>query len=213
MLTRSTGAIALLGMLLAACSPVLEIGVATPVATPDASASLPTSAPPAATAVSQPSILSAFTAIPEWNRFVSDRFGVEFQYPAHWQDQSSAPDWVRFGGDDGFFQLAVSAVRDNTLATACRVLVDSNLYGSSAAIEWTSVAGQEACLITPSADQDPVYRRQSALVVRYPRPVKGVIIGSPDSVHTFFVLLADEPHIQAFKDRLKFRPPASEASP
>lgn len=204
MIARLVPVMMVMAMLAAACSPVLEVGIeasGTDMSQPQPSFTLP----PGTIASPGPTLgLPPFTPIPNWERFVSDRFGVQFQYPAHWQDQSSAVDWIRFGGDDGHFQLAVASVRDNSLVTACATFTESNLYGTAPSLEWTSANGQEACLIIPSLDQDPIYRRQSVLVVRYPQPVAGVISDSPDSVYNFFVLLADDQHIRVFKDTLEF---------
>jgi hypothetical protein len=99
-------------------------------------------------------------------------------------------------------------------------------YGSQPVIEHLQVAGQEARLILPSADQPAAMEDRAALIVRYPHPidlsarsyeyeyfVPGVggggrgtsdPLSSSGLLYPFFVLWADQSHIRAIAPSVRF---------
>lgn len=134
--------------------------------------------------------------IPLQQKIYSNRdYKVVFLYPGNWIQINPE----RVEGADGFFQ--VSAAGGDTLDEICsneahHVL---NPYGTHPSISRTSVQGQEACLILPSEDQPVDMKNQAALIVRYPQPI---MLNS--QLYNFFVLWADQPHIQEMAATLEF---------
>ena len=139
-----------------------------------------------------------------WTAFSNSVYAVSLQRPSHWQrlPEYSDPELGDrgFGAADGF--LLVSAVEYPGLiddVAAGEANHRQMPYGSEPAIESLMIAGQEARLIRPSADQYPSMNGQAALIVRYPQPVS--ILGH---LHNFFVLYVAVGHVEALAQMLVF---------
>jgi TolB protein len=120
---------------------------------------------------------------------------VNFLYPINWIKVSE----YRYEGVDGFFQAA--AVAGENLEQVCRNEAYHVLkpYGSEPTIMKTAIQGQEACLIFPYPDQPLEMRGQSALIVRYPKPI--TISGQ---TYSFFILWADQNHLREIANTVTF---------
>lgn len=199
--------------LLAACRPI-EIGLELPAPPAASSSATPTAPPAASTAPAEPTReltvatrpAEAFTPSAGWIRFVEPRYGLRLQYPSHWQMTADAP--VSFSGTDGFFELYATNSQDNTLANACRDVQAGGGFGAAPAVELIFAGGQEACLVLPSADQDPAAQRRAALVVRFPQARATIV---PGVAYTFLMLSADDQHVRTLAATLEFPPPAEPA--
>jgi hypothetical protein len=130
-----------------------------------------------------------------WQTYTNRAMGIELQYPAHWERVHE----LKYAGPDGFFRI--DAMDGETLGHVARSEAYHILrpYGSHPTIEPLLIRGRDARLILPSADQPVGMDDQAALIVSYPRPV-------PCGMQScrFFALLADEGHIRAMGDRLRF---------
>lgn len=93
-------------------------------------------------------------------------YKVRFRYPVHWQRVND----LRYEGSDGFFQIGAIA-GGAQIDEVCHGEAFHQLmpYGINPMIIKTQIQNQEACMIFPSADQPAEMKRQSALIVRYPR--------------------------------------------
>ncbi|MGC6588737.1 hypothetical protein ACPV3A_27805 [Paenibacillus sp. Dod16] len=133
--------------------------------------------------------------LPE-NIFTSLVYRVSFPYPANWRQVSEE----RYEGADGFFQVSAISSSD-PITEVCHAEAFHPLmpYGSSPTIIHVKVQHQDACFIFPSADQPAEMNKQSALIVRYPRPVQ---IG--ETFYNYFILFADVNHIRQMGARLSF---------
>ncbi|HRQ41104.1 MAG TPA: hypothetical protein PLD25_24570 [Chloroflexota bacterium] len=149
----------------------------------------------AITATTPPSntLPNAQTPTPGWYYYVSDPHGLMMQFPAHWQPALDHP--YGFDGDDGFMRLYATDSQDNLLLNACQDIALA--FGTAVPIEWLTVAGQEACLVT---DDDG---RVAALVVRFPEPRANIV---PGVAYHFLVLQADPAHMPDFVQTLYFIP-------
>ncbi|WP_449623119.1 LysM peptidoglycan-binding domain-containing protein [Robertmurraya sp. Marseille-Q9965] len=130
--------------------------------------------------------------------YSSSRYRVQLQYPAHWQRAFDGRE--RYEGADGFFQISAIAY-DGPLANVCQSDAYHQLqpYGSNPQIVSTQIQGQPACMIIPSADQNPAMQNQASIIVQYPTPI--VIDGN---TYRFFVLWADVGHINQIASTLRF---------
>jgi TolB protein len=129
-------------------------------------------------------------------------FQVSLQYPEHWQHVEGEPQsGDRFAGDDGFFLVSAMDGGDMSLDEVAASEGGHVLqpYGSQPTVKSLAVAGQEARLILPSADQSMGPHGQAALVVRFPVPVE---IGG--HLYPLFVLTADPDHILDLAASLQF---------
>lgn len=151
------------------------------------------------------SVAGAITAV-QWShgavptevytQFSSSTYQVSFPYPVDWRPVSE----TRFEGASGFVGISALA-SDLPFHELCRSEAYHQLmpYGSSPRIVPGRVQGQEACYIFPSADQAPEFRRQSALIAIYPKPV--VVNGN---TYPYFILWADLDHIHVIVNGLRF---------
>lgn len=166
----------------AVTAPVVAIGTATP--------------PPITTATPTPHI-------DHWTTYSNPTYGISLQHPPDWQPVPGYGDpemgETRFAGVNGFFHI--SAVDAGTIEDAAASEAGHQLqpYGSQPIIESLQVQGQESRLILPSADQPAGMDHQAALIVRYPQPVT-----IADHAYQYFVLWADEAHIRAIAQTLRF---------
>ena len=139
-----------------------------------------------------------------WTAYSSAAYAVSFQRPSHWVvvPEYSDPELGEqsFGAEDGFFVVGAlenpGSIDDVAAGEANHPLLP---YGSEPAVARLMIAGQEARLIRPSADQYPSMNRQAAAIIRYPQPVN--ILGH---LYNYFVLYADVGHIEALAQTLIF---------
>jgi hypothetical protein len=105
----------------------------------------------------------------------------------------------RFAGADGFVQIG--AVFAESLADACQDQIGQAgaPYGSGPRVDQIVVAGRDACLVTPGADQPAQYKGQAALIVAYPTPVT-----VNAQTYGYLLVLADLPHIRAIGASVSF---------
>ncbi len=131
--------------------------------------------------------------------YTSPDLWVTLQIPSTWQPVSGYDE--RFGGPDGFVQLAAISGEGLSVDQVCRNQAQHPLrpYGSQPLIQSLELHGQAACLILPSADQPAEMAGQAALIVHYPQPIE--IQGQ---VYQYLVLWADQPHIRSLADSLWF---------
>ena len=123
-------------------------------------------------------------------------YQVQLFYPSHWQKVNEE----RFEATDGFFQIsAISAGEDMNEVCHSEAFHELMPYGSMPRIIKTQVQNQEACFIFPSADQPVNMKNQAALIVRYPAPIQ--IEGS---TYNYFILWADQPHIEEITSTVRF---------
>ncbi len=130
-------------------------------------------------------------------------YHVSLQYPSTWK-QSSLYSTPRYEGSDGYFELdaaggtATGTAYEVAEAAAHHILKP---FGSNPSIERLEIAGQEAWMIKPSADQgqQSFPKHLSELVVKYPQAVQ---IGG--NTYCYFLLYADQSHIDAISQTIKF---------
>lgn len=134
--------------------------------------------------------------VPLKKTYTNSVYKVQFQYPSHWKKVTDE----RYKGPDGFFQLSAIST-DETINEICHDEAFHGLYpyGSEPRIIKAQIQQQEACFIYPSADQPPEMEGQAALIVRYPKPIQ---IG--DSFYNFFILWADQEHLDEISSTLVF---------
>ncbi|UCC62503.1 MAG: hypothetical protein JSV36_17330 [Anaerolineae bacterium] len=147
-----------------------------------------------------------------WNTYSNPFFAVSLEYPDSWQPVPGygLPEYgeTKFAGDDGFF--SISAERGPGIDAIAAAVAGHKLrpYGSEPIIESLQIQGQEARLILPSADQHPDMNGQTELIVHYPQPVN---IGR--HTYPFFTLAADQGHIRAIAQTLRFTAGADSGHP
>jgi len=139
-------------------------------------------------------------SVVDWQTYSNSHFAIKLKYPANWQPVPGYGDpesGEKYAGTDGFFMITAMDGESIDSVAAAEAYHKLQPYGSQPTIESLQIQGQEARLILPSADAS--MWDQSALIVRYPQPVE---IGG--HVCPFFVLYADQDHVRAIGDTLRF---------
>lgn len=136
-------------------------------------------------------------------QYPDDAFGVTFAFPASWHKSSLAMD--RYDGDTGF--VTVGAGLNGgvwTIQSACEHESSHKLqpYGSAPSLEYVTIDQQPACLIWPSADQDPGFEDMAELVALPPHPI--TVAGT---TYDFLIVSADKHHLPAIVSTVQFRRP------
>ena len=142
----------------------------------------------------------AFAANPSKNAaYISENYKISLRYPSYWKLN---PNYVeRYEGKDGFFQVGAIDGENMSIDEVAKndAFHKLNPYGSDPKIINRTIDGQEARLILPSADQAEEMHNQAGLIVKYPEAVK---IGG--SAYHYFILWADEAHIEQIGNTLTF---------
>lgn len=170
----------------------------------------PATASPTPATENQPKV----TALPGWKVYTEKRLGIIFQLPVEWQRVERNGALHEFEGQNGFltFGNLISPVFSNeTLTDICQKeieLADAKYqslgqkpYGEHPKVEAIQVDHQDACLISPSADQDAHFETRSLLVCEYP-PDFTLKSGQP----RVFTMEADKDHIQSIAETIRFIP-------
>ncbi|MHB1391672.1 MAG: LysM peptidoglycan-binding domain-containing protein [Clostridia bacterium] len=128
--------------------------------------------------------------------YTNDTYKVMLIYPYRW----SKIDNARYAGIDGFFHIsAISS--DATLDEVCSSEAHHKLkpYGTQPTLSSTTIDGQEACFIIPSTDQPMEMRGQSALVVKYAKPIE-----IESTTYQFLIIWVDKNHLRDIAGTLEF---------
>lgn len=131
--------------------------------------------------------------------YQSQKYRISLYYNSTWKPNPNYTE--RYEGPDGFFMI--NALRGD--ATSIDIVVNYEVnqklkpYGSAPQIISTIIDGEEAKLILPSKDQDPDFRNQAELIVRYPTP-----ISINDNTYNYFVLYSDVNNIKNIGSTIKF---------
>lgn len=131
-----------------------------------------------------------------WATHESQLYKVSFNYP---QDlEKVMTDYYK--GPSGFF--VVSAINSELpLDKVCKkeAYQDLKFYGSNPIIKNVEIHDTKACLILPSSDQVKELDNQTALIIKYPKPI---II--KDMEYNYLMIWADKGFIQKIADSLTF---------
>lgn len=152
--------------------------------------------------------------MPGWNVYNEQRLGVIFQLPDSWGRVEHNGALHEFEGQDGFltFGNTISPVFSNEpieeicqkeieLADAKYQALGQKPYGENPEVDTIQVDHQAACLILPSADQNPRFEGDALLVSEYPA---GFTLepGQPE----VFTMEADKDHIESIAETIRFIP-------
>jgi len=127
--------------------------------------------------------------------FTSETYKVKVKYPYLW----SKIDNNRYAGIDGFLQVfAISS--DAELMDVCGNEAYHKLkpYGTSPTIAQATIDGHKACFIIPSSDQPMEMRSQSALIVKYDRPIE-----HEGTNLKYLIVQTDKDHLKDIADTLE----------
>ena len=127
-------------------------------------------------------------------KILYEDYRLLLNYPANWGCNKVENAFVNTGAE-GFIEITFREV-SRTAKEFCEAQIQdshgSNRFGKNPTMEILEIDNQPACLVWPSADQPPKYKKASLLVVTYPQK------------HTLLLLSADKNHIRGFMSSLKF---------
>lgn len=129
-----------------------------------------------------------------WSKYINTLYNISFMYPTPWAKINS----LHYAGIDGYFRISIMK-SEMALEDICKSEAYHKLqpYGSNPKIVSDMTSGLDACLVLPSADQPTDMKRQTALIVKYP---KGLEIDRQTYSH--FILWTDMEHLDHIKNSL-----------
>lgn len=131
-----------------------------------------------------------------WKTYSNDEFNVSFMYPSAW----NKTDKDKYEGEDGFFQLAaIDTRRPINNVSRHEAFNRKRDYGSNPKFIKLEVENQDAYLIYPSFDQDQDMNNISALIVKYPKPIK-----LNQKAYNYLILWCNKGHIRHIGNTLRF---------
>lgn len=147
-------------------------------------------------------------SLPATLLYSNQDFKVSLQYPSSWKAVTDKGGFkgkpLYFKGNDGFFgidALGANASGAVSVDDVVKQLVSdkSNPYGTSPSITTPDTGEIESRLITPSPDQPPAKNGETALIIKYPKPVT---IGT--DTFLFLMLYGDKGHLGDIASSLQF---------
>lgn len=139
----------------------------------------------------------------QWTVMVSPGLGISVSYPEDWSiilgSGKSDSSTHRLRGESGFFQFgALDAV---SIEQAVDIFLgnEMQLFGSQPVIEVMQVQGQDARLILPSTDQPLGREGETAMIIRFQKPVYVC-----DPYCRYLVLWSDVDHIREIAMTIRF---------
>lgn len=132
-----------------------------------------------------------------WKTYSNDEFNVSFMYPSSWRKT----DKDKYEGENGFFQLAaIDTRRPINNVSRHEAFNRKRDYGSNPKFIKLDIEHQEANLIYPSFDQERNMDNISALIVKYPKPIK-----LKQKSYNYLILWCDKGHIRQLGSTLRFK--------
>ena len=136
---------------------------------------------------------------PQYKVYSSGVYDITFEYPADWTENKNYTE--RFEGEDGFFEVAEmnSFGRDIDEVVLQEIESPIHPYGTDPTVEAFTLDGEPARLILPSADQDKIFGREVALIVKNKKPVM-----EGDETYNYTVIWSDIKNISHIVESFKF---------
>lgn len=108
---------------------------------------------------------------PQYKAYNSSMYDITFEYPAGWTQNKNYSG--RYEGEGGFFEVAdITGIgRDINQVTEQEIDSPIHPYGTNPKVEAFTLDGEPARLIIPSPDQEKIFGREVALIVKNKKPV------------------------------------------
>jgi len=139
----------------------------------------------------------------QWTNMLGPSIGVSVYYPEDWSiirgSKQSDSDSYRLSGESGFIQLR--SMDADSIEEAVDILLNNEIqiFGSQPVIEVLQIQGQDARLIVPSTDQAFGREGETAMIIRFPKPV---YVCNPYC--RYLVLWSDVDHIREIAKTIRF---------
>lgn len=109
--------------------------------------------------------------IPKYKSYTNKLYHITFEYPGNWVLNKNYES--RYEGPEGFFEVAEINALGRDIDQVAQQEVDTPIqpYGANPQIKTLTLDGQPARLIIPSSDQNKVFDREVALIIKNKKPV------------------------------------------
>lgn len=103
--------------------------------------------------------------------FRSDLYDITFKYPATWTKNLAYEE--RYDGPGGFVEVAELEAYGRDIDAVTKQEIDTPIqpYGSNPKVVDLELDGRPARIIIPSSDQNKVFERELALIIKNKKPV------------------------------------------
>jgi hypothetical protein len=140
--------------------------------------------------------------------YVNPDFKVLLRYPSYWEPDITKSgfngSYLSFKDIDGGGFFGIDAVRAEgsiSIEQAAQNVAqgDGKPYGLTPMMSVATIAGMEARIIEPSADQLALHKNEVGVIIRYPKPIE--VSGR---TYYFVILYGDKEHIESLAGTLQF---------
>ena len=134
-----------------------------------------------------------------YKTFRSPLYDVTFKYPADWTKNPNYEE--RYDGPSGFFEVSEleSFGRSIDQVTKQEIDIPIKPYGTRPEVISTELDGEPARIIMPSSDQQKVFDREVAIIVKNKRPVS-----EGSDIYDYTVIWTNRDNLQTILDSFKF---------
>ena len=134
-----------------------------------------------------------------YKTFRSPLYDITFKYPANWVKNSNYEE--RYDGPNGFFEVSDLESFGRPIDQVVKQEIDIPIkpYGTNPEVTATELDGEPARIIMPSADQQKVFDREVAVIVKNKRPVS-----ESSGIYDYTVIWTNKDNLQNLLDSFKF---------
>lgn len=134
-----------------------------------------------------------------YKTFKSSLYDITFKYPANWTKNTNYEE--RFDGPNGFFEVGELESFGRPIDKVVQQEIDIPIkpYGKSPEVISLELDGEPARIIMPSSDQQKVFDREVAIIVKNKKPVS-----ESQNIYDYTIIWTDKANVQTILDSFKF---------
>lgn len=134
-----------------------------------------------------------------YKNFRSSLYGITFKYPEAWVKNPNYEE--RYDGPSGFFEVSELESFGRPIDKVVQQEIDIPIkpYGTRPEVTSLELDGEPARIIIPSSDQQKVFDREVAIVVKNKKPVS-----ESKEIYDYTIIWTDRANVQTILDSFKF---------
>lgn len=131
--------------------------------------------------------------------FTSPLYNITFKYPADWTKNPNYEE--RYDGPNGFFEVAELESFGRPIDQVVKREIDIPIkpYGTNPEVKAIELDGEPARIIMPSPDQQKVFEREVAIIIKNKKPVE-----ENSGTYDYTVIWTNKENVQKILDTFKF---------
>ncbi|MEF9960286.1 MAG: hypothetical protein RR448_01705 [Niameybacter sp.] len=134
-----------------------------------------------------------------YKQFKSELYNITFKYPAAWTKNPNYEE--RYDGSEGFVEIGEIEAFNRPIDTVAKqeISIPIKPYGTKPKIMELELDGEPARVIVPSEDQNKVFDRELAIIVKNKKPVK-----ENGETYDYAIIWTDKANLEMILNSFKF---------